>query len=295
MSRGMLAVVGAHLIWGFAPLYWVRVEEVSAINLVAHRAVWSLLLLLIALAALGKLGATLNQLRQPRVLATVVTSATAQACNWCLFVWAVTNDHATEASLGYFLLPLVNVAIGVLVLRERIDRAQVIAIVLAAAGVLLMLLESGGLPWVALGVSVSFATYGLVRKLVTIGALEGLAMETLLMAPAALLWLYWHDGGGFAQHGLFVDALLVGGGVVTIVPLLLYVAASHRLALTAMGLAFYIGPSIQFLVAVFVFEEPIRLLQLVSFTLVWLGLACIVADTLKRYRNLRSVASTTDH
>lgn len=290
----MLAVVAAHLIWGFAPLYWVLITDVSAFNLVAHRALWSLALLLIALAVMGRLGATLRQLREPRILATVATSSLAQAINWCLFVWAVTHDHATEASLGYFLLPLVNVLIGVVVLRERIDRAQSIAIGLATAGVALLLVESGGLPWIALGVSLSFGTYGLVRKVVTIGALEGLTMETLLMAPAASLWLYWNDGGGFLQHGWSVDALLIGGGVLTIVPLLLYVVASHRLALTAMGLAFYIGPSMQFLVAVFIFEEPIRPLQLASFALVWLGLACIIADTLRRYRNLRAVSSACD-
>ncbi len=285
----MLAAVSAHLVWGVAPLYWVMIPQVDSFDLVAHRALWALLFLLMILALLGRLGSTFNQLRERRTLTTIACSATAQACNWCLFVWAVTHDRATEASLGYFLLPLVNVAVGVLVLREGIDRAQGIAIMLAVLGLGLLLIDNGGLPWVALGLSLSFGTYGLVRKVVTIGALEGLTMETLFMAPAAIAWLWHSGGGGFGQHGLSVDLLLAGGGVLTIVPLLLYVAASHRLALTAMGLAFYIGPSMQLLVAVFIFEEPIRPVQLTSFALVWIGLGFIIADTIRRVRRIKVV------
>jgi chloramphenicol-sensitive protein RarD len=241
------------------------------------------------MSLMGRLGATLRQMCERKTLLTIATSATAQGCNWSLFVWAVTHDRAAEASLGYFLLPLVNVAIGVLVLRERIDRAQAIAIALALSGLGLLLVDRGGLPWVALGLSLSFGTYGLVRKLVTIGPLEGLTMETLFLAPLALGWIWLQDGAGFARHGLQVDALLVGSAVLTVVPLLFYVAASQRLALTAMGLAFYIGPTMQLLVAVFVFKEPLQQVQLASFALVWVGLGFIIADTLRRYRHARRI------
>jgi chloramphenicol-sensitive protein RarD len=287
----MLAALAAHLIWGFAPLYWVQASPVAAQDILAHRVLWSVLLLSVLLLFLGRLGSTMRELLRGRTLLVIATSATAQACNWGIFVWAVTHDRAAEASLGYFLLPLVNVAIGVLVLRERIDRAQAIAIALACLGMLILVVENRGLPWVALGLSLSFGTYGLVRKLVRIGAIEGLAMETAFLAPAALAWMWLSGGAGLGLHGARVDTFLLGAGVITTVPLVLYVAASHRLALTAMGLAFYLGPTCQLLVAILVFGEPLNPVQLASFGLVWAGLGVIIVDTLQRYRNVRTLAS----
>lgn len=289
MNPGMLAAIGAHLIWGFAPLYWVQTTPVAATDIIAHRVLWSVVLLSLLLLALGRFGATLREMFRGRTLAVIATSATAQACNWGIFVWAVTHDRAAQASLGYFLLPLVNVAIGVLVLRETIDRAQAIAIAFAFVGLCLLVFENRGLPWVALGLSISFGSYGLVRKLVRIGAIEGLAMETAFLAPLALGWMALSGGAGLGEHGTRVDLFLVGSGVMTTVPLVLYVAASHRLALTAMGLAFYLGPTCQLLVAVFLFGEPLNPFELLSFGLVWLGLGVIIADTLRRYRNVRAL------
>ncbi|MDJ0876985.1 MAG: EamA family transporter RarD [Halieaceae bacterium] len=289
MNPGLAAAVAAHLIWGFAPLYWVQTGQVPALDIVAHRVLWSLLLLVLLLAALGRLRETLGQWLTPRTFMVIAVSATAQACNWGVFVWSVTHDHAAEASLGYFLLPLVNVAIGVMVLREAIDRAQAIAIALAALGMSILVWDMGGLPWVALSVSVSFGIYTLVRKLVHIGAIEGLAMEVAFLSPLALAWMWMSGGASFGDFGTRVDLFLAGAGVITTVPLVLYVAASHRLALTAMGLTFYIGPSCQLLVAIFIFEEPLNTVQLGSFVLVWLGLAAIIADTLRRYRNVRGL------
>ena len=289
MNSGLLYALAAHLIWGFAALYWVQTQPVTAVDLVAHRALWSFVLLVIVLLLLGRLVSTMKMLANRRTLLVMATSATAQALNWGIFIWAVTHEQATEASLGYFLLPLVNVATGVLILRERIDRAQAFAIVLACLGLALLVIENRGLPWVALSLSLSFGTYGLVRKLVPIAPVEGLAMETALMAPAALLWMVLQGGAGLGQHGASVDTFLIGAGVMTSVPLLLYVAASHRLPLTAMGLSFYIGPSCQLFVAIYFFAEPINAVQLLSFVLVWLGLAVIAADSLRRYRSVRAL------
>ncbi len=287
MNPGLAAAVAAHLIWGVAALYWIQVAQVPALDIVAHRVLWSLLLLLILLGALGRLRDTVTQFLTLRTFLVITASATAQACNWGVFVWAVTHDRAAEASLGYFLLPLVNVAVGVLVLREHIDRAQAIAIGLAVLGMSILVMDMGGLPLVAISVSISFGIYTLVRKLVHIGAIEGLAMEVAFLAPAAAAWLWLSGGASFGEFGLRVDLFLVGAGVITTVPLVLYVAASHRLALTAMGLTFYIGPTCQLLVAIFVFGEPLNPVQLGSFVLVWLGLGVIIADTLRRYRNVR--------
>ena len=289
MNPGMLLALAAHLIWGFAALYWVQTQPVHAIDLVAHRALWSVVLLVLILLYRGRFRAAVGMLAERRTVLVLLTSATAQALNWSIFLWAVTHDRATEASLGYFLLPLVNVATGVLVLRERIDGAQTVAIGLACAGLVILIIDNGGLPWVALGLSLSFGTYGLVRKMVRIGPVEGLAVETALMAPFALVWMFLSDGAGLGQHGLKVDLFLLGAGLITSVPLLLYVAASHRLPLTAMGMAFYIGPSCQLFVALYFFREPINPVQLFSFALVWLGLLVIAADSLRRYRSVRAL------
>jgi chloramphenicol-sensitive protein RarD len=283
----MLLGTTAYLIWGFAALYWVETRPVTAPDLVAHRALWSLPVLAVSLLVMKRFTATLALLKQPRTMAIMACSALAQALNWGVFLWAVTHERATEASLGYFLLPLINVAIGVLLFRERIDRAQQIAIALAALGMLILIVENRGLPWVALGLSLSFGLYGAVRKAVSVGAVEGLLLETLVMAPAAVAWLWYRDGGGFGMHGVRIDALLVGAGVLTAVPLMCYVAASRLTALSALGLVFYLGPSCQLLVAVCVFGEPMNPVQLFSFALVWVGLGFVAADSLRRYRSMR--------
>ncbi len=290
MNRGTLLASTAYLIWGFAALYWVETQPVGAIDLVAHRALWSVPVLLLCLAWMGRLRVGLAMLMQPRTLAIMAASATAQAVNWGIFLWAVTNERAAEASLGYFLLPLINVGIGILLFREQVDRAQWIAIGLAGIGMLILIAENRGLPWVALGVAVSFGLYGAIRKKVSIGAVEGLFVETALMAPLGLLWLLYRDWGGLGQHGTRVDLFLLGAGVMTVVPLACYVIASRMLPLTALGLVFYLGPSCQLFVAICIFGEPLNPVQLFSFVLVWLGLAFVIADTFRRYRSMRALA-----
>lgn len=284
----MLLATTSYLIWGFAALYWVQTAPVAAPDLVAHRALWSLPVLAVSLLLMQRLGASLRLLRQPRTMAIMACSALLQALNWGIFLWAVSNQRATEASLGYFLLPLINVAIGVTVFGERIDRAQQIAIALAAAGVLVLVMENRGLPWVALGVALCFGLYGAVRKAVAVEAVEGLLLETLLMAPFAVAWLIFRDGAGFGMYGTRVDALLLGAGVITAVPLMCYVVASRLTALSALGLLFYLGPSCQLFVAICLFGEPMNPVQLFSFALVWLGLGFVAADTLRRYRSMRA-------
>jgi chloramphenicol-sensitive protein RarD len=214
-------------------------------------------------------------------------SAFLSACNWGIFLWAVTHEHATEASLGYFMLPLVNVVIGITVFRESVDAAQKIAIGFAAAAILLQIIALGGLPVVALALALSFGLYGAIRKGVSVESMEGLLLETLFMAPFALAWLVYRDGAGLGQHGPGVDLVLLGSGAFTAIPLLCYVAASRLLPLTALGLVFYIGPTAQLLVAVVIFGEPFSPVQLAAFALVWIGLVFMTADNLRRGRALR--------
>ena len=288
-QRGTLLGVTAYLIWGIAALYWIQTKPVDVRDVLAHRAFWSLpfVMVCLALAGRGRLAAAFSLCRQPRTMAILACAAFFGAMNWGIFLWAVTHGRATEASLGYFLLPLVNVVLGLTLFRESIDRAQQLAIAFAIAAVLVQLVYFGGLPVVALSVSLSFGLYGAIRKAVHVESMEGLLLETLMMAPFAIAWLVYRDGGGFGAHGIKVDLFLLGAGVYTALPLITYVAASRLLPLTALGLVFYIGPSTQFLVAVFVFNEPFEAVQLLAFSLVWAGLALVTVDQIRRARALR--------
>ncbi len=287
--RGTVMAVTAYLIWGFAALYWVRAEPVDSVDILAHRAIWSLpfVALCLALAGGGRLAAALSLLRRPRTVGIMLCAAALSATNWGVFLWAVTNEHATEASLGYFMLPLVNVVIGITVFRESVDAAQKVAIAFAAAAIILQIIALGGVPLVALALATSFGLYGAIRKGVSVESTEGLLLETLFMAPFAAAWLVYRDGAGLGQHGLAVDLILLGAGAMTAIPLLCYVAASRLLPLTALGLVFYIGPTAQLLVAVVIFGEPFSLVQLAAFALVWLGLVLMTVDNWRRGRALR--------
>ena len=286
-QRGTLLGISAYLIWGFAALYWVMAKPVPPTDLLAHRAFWSLPFVCLVLVLSGRLRSALALLKQPRTLGIMSIAACFVAANWLIFLWAITNAKATEAALGYFLLPLVNVVIGLTLFKETLGGAQKIAVGFALAAVVLQFAFYGGLPLVALALSFTFGMYGAIRKRVSVESMEGLFIETLLMAPFALAWLIYRDGAGLGQYGLKVDLVLLGAGAFTAIPLLTYVAASRLLPLTALGLVFYIGPTAQLLVAVLVFKEPFSALQLVAFGLVWAGLAIVTLDNLRRARNRR--------
>ena len=292
-QRGTLLGVTAYLIWGFAALYWIQTEPVDPRDLLAHRALWSLPFVALCLAVFGRgrLLAALSLLKQPRTVGIMACAAFCGALNWGIFLWAVTHQRATEASLGYFLLPLFNVVVGLTLFRETIDNAQKIGIAFAVAAVLLQIIYHGGLPLVALGLPLSFGLYSAIRKGVKVESVEGLLLETLLMAPFAIAWLVYRDGGGLGQYGTRVDLFLLGAGVFTAVPLMNYVAASRLLPLTALGLVFYIGPTAQLLVAVLIFGEPFHSVQLIAFALVWVGLGVVTIDSLRRARRLRHLAT----
>ena len=286
-KKGTLLGVTAYMIWGFAALYWALAEPVAPSDVLAHRAFWSMPFVLVVLVLFRRLRGTLALLRQPRTLVIMAASAFFGAVNWLVFLWAISNGRATEASLGYFLLPLVNVVIGLTVFREKIDTAQKVGIGFAGSAVVLQFAYYGGLPLVALTLSLSFGMYGAIRKKVAVASLEGLFIETLLMSPFALAWLVYREGAGLGQHGLGVDLVLLGAGAFTAIPLITYVAASRLLPLTALGLVFYIGPTLQLLVAILVFDEPFTAVQLAAFALVWAGLVVVTIDNARRARRIR--------
>lgn len=256
-----------------------------------HRTVWSMAFLLLVLLVLRRWAWLGPVLRAPKVLATFALSAGLLASNWLVYVWAVTHDQVLEASLGYFMLPLVNVALGYVVLHERPRRWQWLAFSVACAGVVWLTVQTGRLPWVALALAITFAFYGLLRKLAPLGALEGLALETLLLAPVAVVFLAWMTTQGQgslagAQPGAL--AWLVASGPVTALPLLLFAAGARRIPLSLMGVLQYITPSILVLLGVWLYGEPFAGPRAVGFVLIWVALAIYTAEGWWVRRNART-------
>jgi chloramphenicol-sensitive protein RarD len=272
---GVLQGLGAYAIWGLLPLFFWLLSDVDAGEVVAMRVLGSLVFIAIVIAALRRGPAIAAILRDRRTLAMLTVSAALISVNWLVYVWAVQRDHVLEASLGYFLNPLVNVLLGVVILRERPGPAQLVAVALAAVGVAILAAGAGSGIWISLSLAFSFGFYGLVRKVVPAGALEGLAIETAILAPFALAYLAWLSG----THGLgwnagpVVAAALAASGVVTAVPLLLFAGAARRLPYSTLGLIQYLAPTMQFVLAVSFFGETMTTAHAICFACIWTGLA----------------------
>ena len=271
---GLLFGIGAYTAWGLLPFYLHLLAAVPPLQVLAHRILWSLLLLVAILIATGRWRAVLAAARG-RTLFALAGSAALIAVNWFVYIWSVDNAHLVEASLGYFINPLLNVLLGVLVLGERLGRIQALAVGIAAAGVLVLAISGGGALWISLALALSFGFYGLIRKVVAIDALGGLTVETALLAPlaAGVLFVAAGEGHGAFGHDPRLSWLLVLAGPVTAAPLLMFAAGARRLRYTTMGLLQYIAPTLQFLEALLVYGEPVRPVQLVTFAAVWTGCA----------------------
>jgi chloramphenicol-sensitive protein RarD len=275
----------AYLLWGLFPLYWPLLEPAGAVEILSHRVVWSLVVVAALLAALGGL-------RRVRGLGTrrlglLAVAAAVVSVNWGVYIYGVNTGQVVETSLGYFVNPLVTVALGVLVLGERLRAAQWVAIALATLAVVGLAVDYGRPPWIALALAFSFAVYGLVKKLAGVGAVESLAVETAVLAPFALGYLAVlgaTDAGTFTSQGPWHVALLVGAGIVTAVPLLCFGAAATRVPLSTLGLLQYLAPSLQFAIGVLVVGEPLPPGRLTGFVVVWVALALFTADALGQRR-----------
>jgi len=282
MNPGLLYAALAYALWGLFPLYFRQVAAVSSFEIVVHRWVWALAVLVIALTLLRRWGWLAPMLRQPRQLALFALSALLLSANWLVYVWAVNHDRVIDSSLGYFITPLVNVLLGYVVLHERLRRAQVAAVALAALGVLWLTFQAGQLPWIGLVLAITFGFYGLLRKTAPLGALEGLALETLLLAPLAiplLLWLTSRGGSALASGDASLIGWLLLAGPLTVVPLLLFAAGARRITMATLGLLQYIGPTIQFALGVWLYHEPFDATRLIGFALIWLALALYSAES----------------
>lgn len=283
-NRGLALAIGAYVIWGFLPLYFHILAHVPALQILAHRVVWSVLFLGLVVFALGRAGDIWRAARG-RTLLLLCASAVLIAINWFVYIWSVETGHVLEASLGYFINPLVNVALGMLVLGERLRRWQGVAIAIAGAGVLVMAVSGGGAILISLSLALSFGLYGLVRKVVAIDSLGGLTVETMLLVPLAAGWLLYTAGQGTSGFGVSAgqNALLLAAGVITATPLLMFAAAARLLPLSMMGLLQYIAPTLQFFVAL-ALGEPLHTLHLVTFALIWTGCALYAWDSVRAAR-----------
>jgi chloramphenicol-sensitive protein RarD len=299
MNIGMLQAALAFTTWGLFPLYFLLIPNVPPLEVVLHRSTWALLLVLCILAWQGRWSWLQDTLKQPKRLWMFSASALLLSSNWLLYVYAVQAGHVAEASLGYFINPLLNVLLGVVVLRERLRPLQWLAVALAAVGVMWLTWQAGRLPWIALALAGSFGLYGLIRKTASLGALEGLALENMLLAPLvlpALLWVSFVGLGG--QRGVMSAGLsaqmgwLMLGGPLTAFPLLMFAAGARKLPLATLGMLQYIGPTLQLILAVWVFHEPFSPQRLIGFAFIWTALLVMSADGLGLTRWMTNLRTT---
>ncbi|MFO1436456.1 MAG: EamA family transporter RarD [Gammaproteobacteria bacterium] len=285
--RSTFCALAAYLGWGAFPLYFKQLQLVPAAEIVAHRAFWSLIFLLLVMT-LRQQWAWLSQaLRTPKVLVGFCASALALTANWLIFIWAVNHDRVVDASLGYFINPLVNVLFGALLLHEQLRRIQFVAILIAALGVAWLTWQAGHLPWIGLLLGISFSTYGLLRKTASLGALEGLTLETMLMfVPAAAYFIYLaaHGQNAFLHAGIATRSWLVAAGPITAVPLLLFATGARGISFVTLGVLQYITPSLQLWIGAGVYQEPFGPARALGFAAIWLALAIYAVESIWRHR-----------
>lgn len=287
MRTGILSAALAFLCWGLFPLYFHAIGDVPPLQILAHRMLWSLAFLLIVLAW-RRQWRWLEQVRQPRVFWSFVASAFLLSANWLIYIWSVNNGHVIEASLGYFINPLVNIMLGYLILKERLRPPQWAAIAIAALGVAWLTWQTGSVPWIALFLAATFGGYGLLRKTAALGALEGLSFETMVLFPLAAAYVAWLSFNG---DNAFINTdsnatrlLLMAAGPITAIPLLLFASGARQIPLSILGLLQYLSPTLQFLLGVLLFKEAFTADRLVGFVLIWGALALFAGEGLWRSR-----------
>ena len=280
-NLGVIYALGAYLLWGISPLYFKHLEFLPVFEMISHRVVWSVLFIAIVLTATAGWPRFFKLLKSPKTIALLTLSTLLISTNWLVFIWAISNDHMLDASLGYFINPLVNVLLGLIFLSESLSRIKWLAIVLACCGVLVQIVELGSLPWVSMILPFSFAFYGLVRKKIKVEALTGLFVETLLALPVALLYLCViaeSDTINMLNNSLSLNIWIISAGIVTALPLLFFAQAALRLKLSTLGFFQYLAPSLLFIFAVVFYNEPIGLAKIVTFVFIWAGVLLFIFE-----------------
>ncbi len=283
-QQGYLYAVLAFLMWGMAPIYFKQIESIAALEILTHRVIWSVLFLILIVFAAKQWHQIQHVIKKPKLLGMLCVSSTLLGFNWGLFIWAVNNDHMLDASLGYYINPLLNVLLGVIFLSERLRKWQIIAVAIASLGVLLQVIAYGSFPVVAFALASSFAIYGLLRKKMPVESLPGLLIEALILMPFAII--YWYLTPATVSSDMFnneviLNILLVSAGVVTTLPLLCFIGAAKRLPYSTLGLFQYLGPSIMFTLAVTLYGEEFSIERAVTFACIWGALALYSWDGLR--------------
>ncbi|MFC1922551.1 EamA family transporter RarD [Chloroflexota bacterium] len=294
MNRGIWYGIGAYLIWGFFPIYLKALQGVPSLQIMFHRVLWAFLFVALLIIIRQDWPSLKESIQKPRILLTYTMTASLLAVNWLIYIYGINSGQVVETSLGYFINPLVSVALGVVILHERLRPMQWFPIGLAAIGVLYLTLQYGSLPWIALGLAFSFGLYGLFKKISPLNALHGLTLETgILFIPAVLYLLFAESqaSGSFGHLDMDVTILLAFSGVVTALPLLLFTRAARSIPLSLLGILQYIAPTIQFLLGIFLYQEAFTLTRLVGFAIIWLALAIFTFEGLYERRN-RAAEST---
>ncbi|MEO5959223.1 MAG: EamA family transporter RarD [Opitutaceae bacterium] len=287
---GALAAAWCYFLWGLVPIYWKQLAGIDPVELIAHRHVWSLAFVLVLVLAQRGGREVRVALATRKSIALNFLSAALLTVNWLIYVWGVNTGHVIECSLGYFLVPLVNVGFGRFVLHEQLRRAQWIAIACAALGVVWLIVQLGRPPWIALGLASTWGVYSLMRKISPLGPLVGLTVETLLLAPLAVGFLFWQHRlgtGALGRVDFRTHALILSSGVITAIPLLLFAYGARRIRLSTLGLLQYLAPTVQFALALAIYREPFSRDRAISFVLIWAGLVLYTADNILAQRRRR--------
>lgn len=293
-KTGILYGLAAYVWWAIAPIYFKIVSEVGALDILAHRIIWSCIIVMLLIVAMGKLNVLMTVLRSPKMLLALCASTALIAVNWGTFIYAINSNQMLSASLGYFINPLVSIIIGLIFFQDKLDRPRKLAAVLCVAAVAFEIIQFGRLPWISLVLAVSFGFYGLVRKKLAVDSFTGMALETGLMLPLAALQLLWWSSdpqSNMLNNDMSMNLLLIAAGPVTMVPLMLFAAAANRVSLITLGFFQYIGPSGMFLLAVFVYGEHFSSEKLITFGLIWCALVILIVDSLYKMRKRPELAS----
>ena len=291
---GMFYAIAAYTMWGIAPLYFKQITEVPPTDILMHRVIWSALLLCVLLVALKQIGKMKAIFSSNKLMLSLAAASVLLGANWLLFIWAINSNYMLEASLGYYINPIINVFLGRLILQERLRPLQKFAVFLAIAGVVNIIVAHGTLPWIALTLACTFSVYGLIRKQIPVEPMPGLFMETLVLLPFAIL--YWAMFAGEQSNMLTNDwelnGWLLAASVVTTMPLLAFNAAAKRILFTTLGLFQYIGPTLMFILAVWLYQEPLESARLTTFALVWVGLLLFSIDAWRGFKKQRKVVAS---
>lgn len=292
-KQGVLFALAAYTFWGIAPIYFKLVKQVPAFEILAHRIIWAFVLVLILIIAMRRMDRILPIVRSPRLIIRLTIATFLLGGNWFLFIWAINTDHLLDASLGYYINPLLNVAIGMAFFGEKMRRLQLVAIALAVTGVAIQVITFGAVPWVALALASSFATYGAIRKRLPVDSISGLWLETAILTPIMLSYLVFFadsSASDLTANAWQLNALLVAAGLVTTIPLLCFTAAAQRIRYSTLGFFQYIAPSLMFLLAVLAYGEPLEESKLITFVIIWSALALYTIDSvIQRQRNRRTI------